>query len=181
MPGDGIQVAAVVAAGKRIADAQLEKLRLQLLSLRDVDENPVTVLLAGLRIDREKRTVDDRPHLSIATRELKLDVANRAIALEQRHLSGSHLGPDEIARTRTPQLFQRFDAKHFEEGGIRVDDLAVQRRDVNSFLQTQRELAERVGIAQVAETFLFSGLFGGLGTAHINASANGMSVASMEG
>ena len=132
---DRVQIPAVVTASEWVPDAELEKLGLQLLALRDVDENTVTVLIASLRIDREKCAVDDRPHLSIATRELELDVANGAIALELRHLSRSYLGPDEIARAKTPQLFQRFDAKHFEEGGIRIDDLAIQCRDVDSFLQ----------------------------------------------
>jgi hypothetical protein len=141
----------------------------------------VPVLLAGLSIDGEKSAVDDRSDLPIAPRQLELDVPNGAVALELRHFPGSYLGPHEVAGAGTPQFLQRFDAEHFEERRIGVDDLPVQSRDVDSFLQTQRKLAERLGIAQISNTLLFFGLSGGLGTTHINASANGISVALMEG
>jgi len=174
---DRIQISAVVAPGERIPDAELEQLGLQLLALSDVDENSVTVLFTGLRIDREKGAVGNGSYFSVAPGQLKFDVPHRAIALQLRHLPGSYLGPDEVTRARALKLLQRFDAKHFEKSRIAVDDLAVQRRDVDSFLQTQRHLTERVGIAQASKTFLFFGLSGGLGTTHITASANGMAVA----
>src|SRR6266566_4310329 len=141
----------------------------------------MTVFLPCLWVDGEKRAVGNRSYLSITPSELDLDVPNRAMALQQRHLSSSYLGSDEITRARALQFLQRLDPKHFEEGGIRIDDLGVQGRDVNSFLQTQRELTERLRIGEVAKTLLFPGLSGGLGTTHIDASANGMSVALMEG
>ena len=46
--------------------------------------------------------------------------------------------------------------------------------------ETLRKLTERLGIAQTSKALRFC-LFGGLGATHINASANGMSVASVEG
>jgi hypothetical protein len=178
---DGVQIPAIVAAGKRIPYAELEQLGLQLLALSDVDENSVTVLLAGFAIDREEGAVGNRSDFSVTPCQLKLEVPHGAIALQLGHLPGPYLGPDEIARARSLQLFQRFHAKHFEKSGVRVDDLPVHGRDVNSFLQAQCQLTERVGIAQVPETFLFFGLSDGLGTTHITASANGIAVALMEG
>ena len=70
LSSDRVQISSVVAARERIADAQLEKLGLQLLPLGDVDEDSVTVLVAGLWIDGEKGAVRDRPHLAVAPRQL---------------------------------------------------------------------------------------------------------------
>jgi hypothetical protein len=178
---DRIQIPAIVAACERIADAELEKLGLKLLSLSDVNENSVAVFLAGFWINLEKSAVGDRSHFPVAPCELELDVPDRAIALQQRHLSRPYLRPYKITGTRTLELLQRFDTEHLQKGGIRVDDLPIKRRDVDSFLQSQRQLAERLRIAQIAKTLLFFGLSRGLGTTHINASANGTSVALMEG
>jgi hypothetical protein len=181
LTGDRIQVPAIVAAGERVPDTQLEKLGLQLFPLSDVDENPVTVLLSGVWIDGEESAVDDCSHFTIAACELEFDVPDGAVAFQKRHFTRSYFGFHEIAGARSPQILERFDAEHFQKSRIGVYDLAVQRRYVDSFLEAQCQLAERLGIGQIAETFLFSELGRGFGAAHIDASANGMSVALMEG
>jgi hypothetical protein len=53
--------------------------------------------------------------------------------------------------------------------------------DVNSLFQAQRELAKHVRTVQTAKMSLLLGLSGVLKTIQVNASANGMSVASFEG
>ena len=149
--------------------------------MRDVHENSVTVLVTGLRIHREKCAVDYGPRLTIAPGELKLDISHGSIALELRHFSRSHLRSHKIAGAIALQFLQRLDPEHLEECRIGVDNLPVERRDVDSLFQAQRQLAECVRIAQTAKTSLFLGLSGGLETAHIDASANGTSVALMGG
>jgi hypothetical protein len=79
----------------------------------------------------------------------------------------------------TSEIVYRVDAEHLEECRVRVDDLSVQRRYINSFLQPARKLAERFWITQAAKSSSFFGFWfsGGLETTHIIASANGTSVA----
>src|SRR6266550_1508134 len=79
---DGVQIPTIVAACERIPDAQLQELCLKLLPVCDVDEDSVAVFLARLGIHREKSAVDYRSCLAVTTRELKLDVPNRSLALE---------------------------------------------------------------------------------------------------
>src|SRR5438876_11151087 len=136
---DGVQVPAVVTTSKWVADAKLEELRLQFFSMRDVHENSVTVLVTSFRIDRQKCAVDYRPRLTVTPRELKLDIANGSLALELCHFSRSHLWSHKIAGAITLQLLQRLDPEHLEERRIGVDDLPVQRRNVNSLFQALRQ------------------------------------------
>ena len=166
---DGVQIATIVTTGEGITDAQLEQLCLQLFALGNVDENSVAVFLAAIRVDRQKCAADDGSYFSVAASELKLDVAHRSLSLQLRHFSRAHVGPYEIARAITLQIFERIDAEHLEKRWIRIHDLAVQSRDVDSLLEAQRELAERARITQIAKAFWFPGLClsGGLGTTHI--------------
>src|SRR5882724_1527964 len=103
--------------------------------MRDVDENPVTVLLATFLIYRQEGAVDDRPGFSVAPSELKFDIAHRAVAFELCHLPRPNFRSHEVAGAISLQIIQRLDSEHLEKRGICIDDLPVQGRDVNSLFQ----------------------------------------------
>src|SRR6185503_1535815 len=106
LPRYRVQIAPVVAPRERIADTQLQQLRLQLLPMGDVDQNSVAILLPGFRIDRQESAVDDSSRLPIATRQLELYVPHRTFALQRRHLAGAYLWSHEITGAIPPQLLQ---------------------------------------------------------------------------
>src|SRR5438105_10426714 len=111
---DGIEIATVVTASERVADAQLEKLRLQLFPMRDVNENSVAVFLSAFRIDRQKCAIDDGSRHSVAARKLKFDISHRSFALELRHLPRPNFRPHEVTGAISLQIFERLDAEHLQ-------------------------------------------------------------------
>ena len=125
----------------------------------------MTILLSGYRIDGEKSTIGDCSYFTVTAGELKFDIPDRALALEQRHFTRPYFRFHEIAGARAPQIFKRLDG-----AGVRPQHRVV-----------LEQVRQRLGIGQIAETLLFSEFGRGFGPAHINASANGMSVALMEG
>src|SRR5437016_7782284 len=131
----------------------------------DVDEDTMAVLLSAFRIHRKECAVDDGSRLSVPSRELEFDITYGTFALELRHLPCPNFRFHEITGARSLQIFQRFDAEHLQKCRIGIDDLAVQRRNVNSLFQAQRKLAERARIAQAAKASFFPGLGLGLPSA----------------
>ena len=131
--------------------AHLDELRLELLAAGDVDEHAVEEPLASHRVGDDVARVEHPAHFAVRPPDLELEIAHATVALQQTHLELALLRLDEQVVCAEPRdVLQRFDADRLEERGVRVENLALRRRDVDPFTEVLRELAETFRIREAA-------------------------------
>src|SRR5207253_9719270 len=81
------EITAVVAAGKRIANAQLQQLLLELLAFGDIHQDSAIHRLAGVRINAGVSRVNYSPKLAVRATDLEFVIAHRTIAIKQLDLA----------------------------------------------------------------------------------------------
>src|SRR5437016_5148379 len=103
-------------AGERVVCAQLQKLTLQLLARRDIDEHAMAEGLAGGGIADQKCGVEYGSDLTIGPADVELVVAYHAVPCQKLHFQRAATRvDDQIIHPSGRELVKGSNSEHREE------------------------------------------------------------------
>src|SRR5437588_6464576 len=144
------KITAVEASGKRIAHALLAQLIFQLFALGDVHQHSVIENFAALRVLPAISRIEHGALLAAAASNPDLEVADKALALQQIFFPAPHLRINEVADVAPAQLLKRAYSQHLQHGRIGIQNFAVGGGNVDGLLQILHQLPQELGIVQAA-------------------------------